>query len=280
MINSISVGYGSMSGAPVVAVDDELNAEGALVVTCFPSAGFVSSIVAHYLVDRLGLTFVGGARGAGLPPVCLVQEGKPLPPLRFYAGEPICHMDRCDKVVLIASEIQVNADLTLSLADSILDWVEASGASQVMMIDSFSHGPDQAHSIFDDGESDESMLGIGSTDSAQETLEQLGVSKLKHGVVGGMSGVMLGECRRRRIDAMAILAESGGDLANGAIPDARAAARIIERLDGLLPAIKLDTEPLLEEAQRIEEQIREMMATQLNQLKMDKPGVESSGMYG
>ena len=280
MINSISVGYGSMSGAPVVAVDDELNAEGALVVTCFPSAGFVCSIVAHYLVDRLGLTFVGGARGAGLPPVCLVQEGKPLPPLRFYAGEPICHMDRCDKVVLIASEIQVNADLTLSLADSILDWVEASGASQVMMIDSFSHGPDQAHSIFDDDESDESMLGIGSTDSAQETLEQLGVSKLKHGVVGGMSGVMLGECRRRRIDAMAILAESGGDLANGAIPDARAAARIIERLDGLLPAIKLDTEPLLEEAQRIEEQIREMMATQLNQLKMDKPGVESSGMYG
>ena len=280
MINSISVGYGSMSGAPVVAVDDELNAEGALVVTCFPSAGFVSSIVAHYLVDRLGLAFVGGARGAGRPPVCLVQEGKPLPPLRFYAGEPICHMDRCDKVVLIASEIQVNADLTLSLADSILDWVEASGASQVMMIDSFSHGPDQAHSIFDDDESDESMLGIGSTDSAQETLEQLGVSKLKHGVVGGMSGVMLGECRRRRIDAMAILAESGGDLANGAIPDARAAARIIERLDGLLPAIKLDTEPLLEEAQRIEEQIREMMATQLNQLKMDKPGVESSGMYG
>ena len=280
MINSISVGYGSMSGAPVVAVDDELNAEDALVVTCFPSAGFVSSIVAHYLVDRLGLTFVGGARGAGLPPVCLVQEGKPLPPLRFYAGEPICHMDRCDKVVLIVSEIQVNADLTLSLADSILDWVESSGASQVMMIDSFSHGPDQAHSIFDDDESDESMLGIGSTDSAQETLEQLGVSKLKHGVVGGMSGVMLGECRRRRIDAMAILAESGGDLANGAIPDARAAARIIERLDGLLPAIKLDTEPLLEEAQRIEEQIREMMATQLNQLKMDKPGVESSGMYG
>ena len=280
MINSISVGYGSMSGAPVVAVDDELNAEGALVVTCFPSAGFVSSIVAHYLVDRLGLTFVGGARGAGLPPVCLVQEGKPLPPLRFYAGEPICHMDRCDKVVLIASEIQVNADLTLSLADSILDWVEASGASQVMMIDSFSHGPDQAHSIFDDDESDESMLGIGSTDSAQETLEQLGVSKLKHGVVGGMSGVMLGECRRRRIDAMAILAESGGDLANGAIPDARAAARIIERLDGLLPAIKLDTEPLLEEAQRIEEQIREMMATQLNQMNIDKPGVESSGMYG
>lgn len=79
---------------------------------------------------------------------------------------------------------------------------------------------------------------------------------------------------------MAILAESGGDLANGAIPDARAAARIIERLDGLLPAIKLDSDPLLEEAKRIEDKIREMMATQLNQMKMDKTGSESSGMYG
>ena len=268
-----------MSGAPVVAVDESLNVEDALVVTCFPSAGFVSSIVAHYLVDRLGLSFVGGARGAGLPPVCLVQEGKPLPPLRFYAGEPICHMDRCDKVVLIASEIQVASELSLPLADSILDWVEANGASQMMMIDSYSHGPDQAHSIFDD-DSTESMVGIGSTDSAHEKLGELEVPMLKHGVVGGMTGVMLGECRRRSIDAMAILAESGDDLANGAIPDARAAARIIGRLDGLLPAIKLDPEPLLKEAQRIEEQIREMMAVQLNQMKNENSGGESSAMYG
>tara|TARA_B100000029_G_scaffold300561_1_gene293501 strand:- start:1607 stop:2176 length:570 start_codon:yes stop_codon:yes gene_type:complete len=189
-------------------------------------------------------------------------------------------MDRCDKVVLIVSEIQVAAAQSLPLADSILDWVETSGATQMMMIDSFSNGPDQAHSIFDDDDSDESMLGIGSTDSAHEALAELGVPMLKHGVVGGMSGVLLGECRRRRIDAMAILAESGGDLANGAIPDARAAARIIERLDGLLPAIKLDPEPLLEEAKRIEEQIREMMAIQLNQLQNEQSAGESSAMYG
>ena len=50
-------------------------------------------------------------------------------------------------------------------------------------------------------------------------------------------------------------------------------------LDKLLPAIYLDSEPLLVEAQRIEEQIREMMALQLN------PGAEqatndASNMYG
>jgi len=76
------------------------------------------------------------------------------------------------------------------------------------------------------------------------------------------------------------MAESGGEMANGAIPDARAAARIIKTLDGLLPAIKLDPEPLLEEAQRIEEQIREMMAIQLNNLKQEKSAGESSAMFG
>tara|TARA_Y100001970_G_scaffold293768_1_gene442998 strand:+ start:13148 stop:13957 length:810 start_codon:yes stop_codon:yes gene_type:complete len=269
-----------MSGTPVIGVDESLNAEEALVVTCFPSAGFVSSIVAHFLVDKLELQFVGGVRGQGLPPVCLVQEGKPLPPLRFYAGEPICTVDRCDKIVLIASEIQVSAEQSLALSDTILDWVENSGASQMMMIDSFSHGPDQAHSIFDDDNSEETLVGIGSTDEAHERLNGLGVSMLKHGVVGGMTGVMLGECRRRRIDAMAVLAESGGDLANGAIPDARAAARIIERLDSLLPAIKLDPEPLLDEAKRIEDQIREMMAVQLNQMQKEGSSGDNSAMFG
>jgi predicted ATP-grasp superfamily ATP-dependent carboligase len=62
------------------------------------------------------------------------------------------------------------------------------------------------------------------------------------------------------------------------MPDARAAARIIECLDDLLPAVHLDPEPLLAEAQRIEGEIREMMAVHLNPPSDigDAPG----SMYG
>nr|MCS5535499.1 PAC2 family protein [Candidatus Poseidoniales archaeon] len=35
-------------------------AEGALVVSCFPGVSHVSSIVAHYLIERLELKFIGG----------------------------------------------------------------------------------------------------------------------------------------------------------------------------------------------------------------------------
>ena len=262
-VNSIVVALAHMTEAPRVEVDSGLNISGALVVSCFPSIGFVSSIVAHYLVDKLDLELVGGVRHPKLPPVCLVQDGKPLPPMRFYSGEPICNMERCDKVVLIASEIQVLPELNLPLADTLLDWCTENGVGATMLIDSYAQGIGQQHSIFDDDQTDETLLGIGSTDASHETLEGLGVPLLKQGVVGGITGVMMGESRRRGVDVMAILAESDGEI-GGSLPDARAAARIIECLDDLLPAVHLDPEPLLAEAQRIEGEIREMMAVHLN----------------
>ena len=262
-VNSIVVALDHMAEGPRVEVDSGLNASGALVVSCFPSIGFVSSIVAHYLVDKLDLELVGGVRHPKLPPVCLVQDGKPLPPMRFYSGEPICNMERCDKIVLIASEIQVLPELNLPLADTLLDWCTENGVGATMLIDSYAQGIGQQHSIFDDDQTDETLLGIGSTEVSHQTLEGLGVPLLKQGVVGGITGVMMGESRRRGVDVMAILAESDGEI-GGSLPDARAAARIIECLDDLLPAVHLDPEPLLAEAQRIEGEIREMMAVHLN----------------
>ena len=160
-----------MADGPLVEVDDGVNSSGALLVSCFPSVGFVSSIVAHFLVEKLELELVGGVRHPNLPPVCLVQDGKPLPPLRFYAGEPICNMEKCDKVVLIASEIQIPADLNLPLSSSLIDWIVDSGVSSTIMVDSFAHGIESSHSIFDDDEGMDSMLGIGSTDSTHRLLK-------------------------------------------------------------------------------------------------------------
>ena len=267
-----------MAEGPTIDIGAEVNSSGALLVSCFPSVGFVSSIVAHFLVERLELDLVGGVRHPNLPPLCLVQDGKPLPPVRFYAGEPICNMDRCDKVVLIASEIQVPSELSLPLSSSLIDWIVRSGVSSTIMIDSFAHGIDSSHSIFDDDEGMDSMLGIGSTDSSHDLIKSIGVPLLKHGVVGGMTGVMMGECRRREIDALAILAESDGEIGQGVIPDARAAARIIGCMDGLLPAVNLDPEPLLKEAQRIEGQIRDMMSLHLN--PPQESASTNTGMYG
>ena len=56
-----------MAEAPLVEVNEGVNSSGALLVSCFPSVGFVSSIVAHFLVEKLELELVGGVRHPNLP---------------------------------------------------------------------------------------------------------------------------------------------------------------------------------------------------------------------
>ncbi len=68
----------------------------------------------------------------------------------------------------------------------------------------------------------------------------------------GMSGKLLWEDSKEKLKAYALLGETFGDR-----PDPRAAANIIEILNKLVP-IGVSTEPLLKEAQMIEEQLRRM----------------------
>ena len=54
-INTTDEWAQSMGDLPRVKVSDGAITEGALVVSCFPSVSHVSSIVAHYLIERLEL---------------------------------------------------------------------------------------------------------------------------------------------------------------------------------------------------------------------------------
>lgn len=52
----------------MVKIRSDVVTEEALVITCFPSVGMVSSIVGHFLIDNLELEFVGGVVDPRLPP--------------------------------------------------------------------------------------------------------------------------------------------------------------------------------------------------------------------
>jgi len=264
-----------MVDAPRVKVSDNIDTKGALVISCFPSVSHVSSIVAHYLIERLELEFAGGIMHPLFPPVALVHEGAPMPPVRVYAGKPVCNMEGCDNVVVLVSEAPIPPKMCLLTAEALLDFSKEKEFRAGVLIDSFSHQQESGHEIIDDDDTNETLLGVGASANARKMLGELEVPLLSAGMIAGMSGVLLGEGRRRGLDMMCIMAEAAGG-----IPDARAAARVIEKLNALLPAMVLDTEPLIAEAIRIEEQIKAMMAHQLGQTG-DADGDDTNAMlYG
>ena len=253
---------GIMSG-PVVKINKDLELDGALVLVCFPSVGMVSSIVAHYFIDNLDLKFVGGVVDERLPSICLVKDGAPMPAIRIYAGEPVCRVDDCDKLVIIMTELVIAPNLAHGIAEAMLEWSKASNAVMGVLIDAFAQGGGPAMNgqspVVDYEDTDAiDLLGIGSTAAMRERLEAMEVPLLQHGVINGVSAALLSEARRRRLEVMSLLVE-----AETRFPDARAAAELIKVLDHLLPIMDLDESPLNEEAEELEAQIKAMMETQV-----------------
>ena len=77
--------------APSLRINATIENENAMVITCFPSVGMVSSIVAHYLIDHLELEFVGGLVDDRLPALALIQQGVPLPSYPGVCGPASVH---------------------------------------------------------------------------------------------------------------------------------------------------------------------------------------------
>jgi uncharacterized protein len=269
---------GQIMTKATVRIDEGVQTEDALIVCCFPSVGMVSSVVAHFLIDHLDLKFIGGVTHPELPALCLVSEGVPLPPIRAYAGDPVCTVDGCDKVILLMSELMVPDPLVHDIVTSMFEWSKNAKTSKGVLIDAFARkgmkgGLNGQEPMVDYEDTDEiDVLGVGATPEMRTMLEELGIPMVEQGVIKGITGVLLGEANRRGRNILSIMVE-----ADPRFPDARAAAVIIEKLNTLLPIVDLDHEPLLKEAMALEEQLKMLVDSAESN---DSPSPSSSMLYG
>jgi uncharacterized protein len=266
-----------------IKISDSADVKNAFLICCFPSVGMVSSIVGQYLLEHLDLNFTGAISDDRIPAISLVKDGRPMPPVRIYSGAPICKLEDCDKVVLISSEFKVGGELAFSMRDSILEWAKENDITQGIFIDAFAKkgsppaDPNAGEPIveYDDNPDEIDFVGVAATVKGLKLIKSMDIPILEQGLIGGMSGVVLGEARRMGLNMFSILVE-----ADPRFPDARAASALIEKLDGLLSVVDLDTKPLIEEAERIEDQIKSMLENQLQSQEAGKDGTPNSMLYG
>jgi uncharacterized protein len=243
---------------PSLRINTTIESENAMVITCFPSVGMVSSIVAHYLIDHLDLEFVGGLVDDRLPALALIQEGVPLPPIRAYAGKPQCTIDGCDQVILLMSEMVVPESLVHKIVWALFEWSKEhkllAGVVDAFAKAGMKSSMDGVDPVveYEDTEAID-VVGIGCNDSVRAILKEMEIPLLESGVIRGMNAGILSEASRRGIGTMSIMVE-----ADPRFPDARAAAALIERLNNLLP-MDLPQEPLIAEAELLEAQLKAMM---------------------
>lgn len=229
----------------------DMNLRGATVINGFPSVGLVSSITAEYLIGTLKLDQIAALDSPHFPPVSMIYDSKPKLPARIYADEKL-------KLAVFLTEFTPSPSLARPIAKTIFSWTRENKCSRII-------SPEGIPAIKEEIERENLTYGVGSNDNMRNELQKLDITQLKTGIISGVSGVLLNEGRISGFNVICLLTKVHQD-----IPDAGAAARIIEAVSKLTPSIKIDVKPLLEYARKAEEYIR-MLRAQAKPAEPERP---------
>jgi len=240
----------------------------AVVVEGFPSVGLVSTIVANYIVTVLNLDLLGVMDSPFFPTVSVIRGGEPFSPVRFYGGDIEPGRRDSKKIVVFLSEFQPPSTLIKGITTTLLDWAQDNRCAYLISPEGLIVERPEGSEV-----KEKLLFAIGSTEHVKETIQANGIPIFQEGLISGIPGVLLNEGKRRNFDVFCILSETHENL-----PDARAAARIIEVMNALIPEMGLDPAPLYKEASVLEERMKEYQ-------KMSKPGGKRTttplpSMYG
>ena len=246
----------------------EKDVSDALVIVSFPTVGLISTIVANFLVTNMKLERIAAMTSADFYPAAIIQDGVPTPPVRIFAGDHVCGpSNECNQLVVITSELPIKASIFLDLADRIIQWCKEKGCKVLVTIE----GVNSQDPIDD---KDVKIFHVASNDEAKGFLKGLQSKNLESGMVSGLSGILLYKGNMDNYPVTSLLAE-----AHSEFPDSRSAATVLGVLDRMVPQIRMDPEPLLEQAEMIEGQVRKAMA-QIKPLSPEEYPEVPTGMYG
>jgi uncharacterized protein len=248
----------------VVDTRDE-SMTGAMMIVGFPTHGLVGSVAASYLVHALDMTPVGYVMSEEFPPTVIMEGGVVSSPVRLYASKLVCGVERkCDQLVVAISDIQPPVEMLNSLGRSVLDWAERKGVQLVVTVEG---------QPVDEGVRGDARVVAMANRTALPILEKLRFDPA-NGVITGFAGAVLLSAIGRHIPVLCLVAQAHKDF-----PDARAAAKVIESINPLVPMLVLDTKPLREKARQLEAQMRKSLDEQKKSLSSMRQNEVAGEMY-
>ncbi len=212
-----------------------MDLRGGSVLEAIPTVGLSSTIACSYLISTLQLDQISALDSDEFPSVSMIYSKKPKFPARIYAREDL-------KLAVFISEMPLPATIHRPLAGTLLSWARDQGCSEIVCLEGLP--------VSEGGKRPLRLWGVGSTDRAREKLEKSEIEQLETGMVSGVSGVLLNEGRWVKFNVISLVAET-----RAFMPDAMAAAKLVEGVDKLLPQVTVPIEPLYEQAEVIESQL-------------------------
>lgn len=200
-----------------------------IILEGFPGFGLVGTIVTEFLLEHLKCEKIGEFVYDDLPAMAAIHKGKLINPMAV-------HYSKKYNLVILQTILNPKGK-EWDIADAIIEMAKKLKAKKIVSIEGV--GSPQAA-----GGEAMNLFYYG-----DEKLKAAGLKPIDESIVVGVtSSIML-----RYPNAVCLFAET-----QSALPDSKAAAKVIEALDHYLN-LKVDTKPLLKQAEDFENKLKGLM---------------------
>jgi uncharacterized protein len=228
-----------------------LTAKGSSVLMGFPGSGLVGSIALAYMVEQLEFEQIGSMTSKYFPPLAMMTRGVISAPVRLYEKGPIA---------AVVADIPIHPMICYEVANGIMDWLGPFGIKEVVTLAGIVTN-----------ETEKRVFGVATTEADLPRIQESTII-LPVGSISGIASSLMTECKIRKISAYGLL----GETINA--PDPRAAAATIAVLNKMYE-LNLDVQPLLEQAEEIEETMHKL-AEQVQTAETMPKKEQQLPMYG
>lgn len=204
-----------------------------VIIEGFPGFGLIGTITTEFLIDQLKAELIGYIKFDEIPTMIAIHEGKVVNPLGIF-------YDKKSNLVIIHVVTSV-AGIEWKLAKTIAGLAKQLGAKEIISLEGLaSQQPSEETKCF--------YYTSGKVNQAK--FQKTKIEPLKEGIIVGVTGALL---LSKGLTVSCVFAETSSGL-----PDSKAAAEIIKVLDTYL-GLKLDPQPLLEQADKFEKKLQNII---------------------
>ncbi len=204
------------------------------IIEGFPGFGLVATIATGYLIEHLNCEQIGSFYFEETAPTLAIHKNKTLDPVGVFYNKT--------KNIAIIHAITSAAGIEWKAADVVLRIAKQLNAKEIISIEGV-------------GSTEQTEKGFYYSQDANTSkkFKKMGIDPLGEGIIVGVTSALMLKLQRKKTPMTCLFAE-----AHTKLPDSRAAAKIIEMLDNYL-GLDVDYKPLLKEADKFEEKLKEVM---------------------